>query len=57
MGTVELTVKRNNSKTPLQEAASRFILRKIAPWILLQIHSEKAQQVAFTPIKLVKQSY
>ena len=57
MGTVELTVKRNNSKTPLQEAASTFILRKIAPWILLQIHSEKAQQVAFTPIKLVKQSY
>ena len=28
MGTIALTVKRNNSKTPLLEAASRPILRK-----------------------------
>ena len=28
MGTIALTVKRNDSKTPLLEAASRPILRK-----------------------------
>ena len=28
VGTIVLTVKKNNCKTPLPEAASRFILRK-----------------------------
>ena len=32
MATIASTVKTNNSKTPLQEAASRFIFqKKIAP--------------------------
>ena len=30
MGTIVLTVKRNNCRTPLLEAASRLILRKAA---------------------------
>ena len=55
MATIASTVKTNNSKTPLQEAASRLIFqKKIVPWILLQIHRGNAQQVPFDPTKLVK---
>ena len=32
MGTIALTVKRNNFETPLPEATSRLILRKNCSW-------------------------
>ena len=56
-GTIVLTVKRNNCKTVLQEAASRFILQKIVQCIQLQIYSGNPQQRAFTPVKFAKQTY
>ena len=58
MGTIVLTVKRNNFKTPLPEAASRLILRKNCssnPTTNLQ--GKCPTKAAFTPTKFAKQSY
>ena len=55
--TIVLTPKMNDCKTPFPEAASRLILsKKNFQQIQLQIHRGNAQQGAFTPIKLAKQS-
>ena len=55
MEAIALTVKRSNSKTPLPEAVSRLLRKTCSP--NPTTNRENAQQVAFPPIKLAKQSY
>ena len=57
MGTILLTVRRNNCKTSSPEAASSLFFEKIAYWIQLQIYRGNAQQGAYAPSIFAKQSY
>ena len=58
MGTIVLTVKRNNFKNSIAwKSLKAYFWKKIVLRIQLQIYKGNAQQVAFTPIKFTKQSY
>ena len=57
MGTIALTVKTNNCKTPLPEAAFRLILRKKFLKIQPQIFKGTTLQVPFTRIEFAKEPY
>ena len=56
MGTIVLTIKKNNCTASLLEAVSRFILRKnlFIESNYKSIGEQYAQQEPFTPIKFAK---